>query len=136
VTAALLCEKLLREADGVPSAIRIVDQITIPELSPDVPSGVGFSLWVLIALRGENLGGVHKMQLTGRAPTGRITELGTFEVTFSATAVPGANVFVQATVAWREPGVYWFDVTLDGEYVTSIPLEVLVAQQLPQSPSG
>lgn len=139
VTAALICERILREADGVPSAIRIVDQVTIPELPPELPAEtpVGLGLSLLIALRGESIEGVHKMQLRGRTPSGTVSEFGVYDVAFSPksiAAVPGANVFIQTNVVWRQAGVYWFDVLLDGDYLTSIPLEVRVVQPQLMSP--
>src|SRR5947208_9362047 len=88
--AALLCEKVLIEPDGVPSAIRIVDQLTIQRVQaegepagPEPPAVMQLSL--LVILKSGDAPGAYVIRVRGRAPSGRATD---FPVARSSSVRP------------------------------------------------
>jgi len=126
-----VCERVLRESDGALSAIRIVDQVTLPkppaELQPDAPVVLTF----LVSMKGFMGSDSHKLEIKVRPPEGEEKSLGGADVTFASTspgAVPGANLVVTANLFLSKTGLFWFDVLLDEDYITAIPLEVRVAE--------
>jgi hypothetical protein len=73
LTAALLCEKVLQEKDGILSAIRIVDRIIAtaqgsqpPEQMPPVP----VNITALLMLKSGNIQGSHTIKIQPVAPSG------------------------------------------------------------------
>jgi hypothetical protein len=130
LAAALLCEKILQEPDGVPTFIRVIDRFMIqgspvpgaPAAMP--PSQVSFMLAVM--LKSGAARGRHMVRIRTETPVGlRLQEI----------SVPvllegderGANVFVNYGMIAEQEGLYWIDIFLDEEAVaiTRIPLRIL-----------
>ncbi|MDP9265283.1 MAG: hypothetical protein M3O91_04075 [Chloroflexota bacterium] len=128
----------MEEKDGTLSAFRIVDQIKA-ELPPDVPSGATLELPVelslLIAIRGGEAGRTHEIGLELHTPDGEQKRLRGAQVTMGG-ASPGANLNTRLRVLLSKTGRYWFDVLIDGDLVTRVPLmvEVTDAVSAPQPP--
>jgi len=128
--AALLCEKVLLEPDGVASAIRIVDQLTIQRVPDEallkgavvVPPVMHLSL--LVILKSGNAPGTYRMQIRGRAPSGTTLDFPPREVELSKPYHGGVTHALQLDLGLREAGLYQFDVLIDDEFVSSVPLQV------------
>ena len=140
VVAALICEKVLTEQDGVPSAIRIVDRINVQPIqesypnatSPIRPAAVPM-LSLFIGLKG---GGLKQTSVVVDlvAPSGRLAQVATAQVRFN-TENEGANIYVQFLPGFNELGLHWFDIKCDGRLVTRTPLEVVALRESQPSES-
>lgn len=129
VTAACLCEKVLNEADGVLSLIRVVDQYTVGA-SPDVVERLAPHLVVrlVLMLKGNGNVGKHQIGIQLVGPTNKAQETRTIEIEFPDKPLGGANVVLQVAIGVvKNFGESRFDVTFDGEFLTSVPFRVLQA---------
>lgn len=140
LSSALICERVLREADGTLSAIRIVDQITAtirPEgISPSeeaqlTPTLFTPTLFMLVTFRAHPEHGRHRIEILGRSPAGKVTQLGAQDLEFGGPDVMtqgSANLIVGLNLSLRETGIYWFDLYLDDLFATSVPLRLVVSR--------
>lgn len=124
---AVLCEKVLQEADGVLSLIRIVDREVITLVGPKPPEGmpsIPIRLYAVLALKSGGARGRHQLALRPEQPSG---------IQLTATEVPvyfegedrGVNAVIEVNLMPQEEGLFWFDVLLDGSIMTRIPLRVI-----------
>lgn len=125
--AALICERVLREQDGVISAIRIIDQLThtiigrtIPEELPNVP----FNFSLLISLKSGRARGRHNVSIALEDPSGARKELFSQSLQLEGEH-RGANWVIQANVTFSMEGLYWFDVLIENELATRIPFKLI-----------
>lgn len=129
VTTACLCEKVLSEKDGALSLIRIVDKYTVAG-APDVIERINPHLMItlVVALKGNGLTGKHEVGIQLHGPT-KPSEPHKLEVEFPDKPLGGANLVWEVAVGVvKNFGEMRFDVTFDGEYLTTIPFTVLRAQ--------
>lgn len=127
LAAAVLCEKVLEEKDGVLSAIRMVDRIVQTAVGPAGPEEmppVPVNLTALIAFKSGGARGRHSLRLRPEAPSGlRLPEV-SLPVLFEGED-RGHNVLLNLALQADQEGLYWFDVLLDEQMVTRIPLRVV-----------
>lgn len=123
---AVLCEKVLREADGVISVIRVVDRITLsvtgpaPAQMPPAP----INLMAVIAFKSGFARGPFTVRMKLVAPSHQ--ELNTVELPILLEGEDrGACLTVQLGFQAEEEGLYWFDVYLLDALVTKVPLRVV-----------
>ncbi|MGC2447511.1 MAG: hypothetical protein WA477_07700 [Candidatus Sulfotelmatobacter sp.] len=129
LNAALLCEKVLVERDGVITAVRLVDRVTVmavsstvpaPELLP--PSSVSFNL--LIVLKSGVFKGTAAIKLVIHTPSGKqVGESGTDA--FFEGDDRGVNLISPLQFQVTEDGLYWISVYCAEELKTRIPLRVI-----------
>ncbi len=135
--SALICEKILREFDGVTSAIRIVDVFPVSDESKaleffavvslkavPVPEGERFRITVaLVDPHGER----HALP----EPPGQPYEL---LMPFGDPSVPGGVSFgLHLTVIPKNGGTHYVEIYVDGDIVTRIPFTI--RKQTAASPS-
>jgi hypothetical protein len=137
LTAALLCEKVLQEKDGIVSAIRIVDRIIataqgsgLPEQMPPLPVNVT----VLIMLKSGEVQGSHTIKIQQVAPSGFRSPEMSWPI-FLEGNDRGVNLIVQISFQANEQGLYWFDVYFKQDLLTRMPLRV-VYQRLEVGQAG
>lgn len=137
LTAALLCEKVLQEADGTLSAIRIADRV---QLQMQGPPGLGlaglamppdgtepvpiFNMACLVGLKSGPAVGDYTLRLTFVTPSGIVQGTAIEQQVKLLGKDQGQNFIVQLYIAAQEEGVYWVSVTLDDMELTRIPLIV------------
>jgi len=133
VQVAALCERVLQEKDGVLSLIRMIDRITIsiggsspPEEMP--PGSVNVN--VVVALKSGFVRGRHNLRIVPSSPLGKkITELSAGVLLEGDDR--GVNVVMNLQMQVKEEGLYWFEVLLEDQLLTRIPLRI-VYQRLSQ----
>jgi hypothetical protein len=137
--AALLCEKALQETDGVISLIRIVDRWTVSGPSEDMPQTAIQATMVLMFKSGFHRG-PGRLTITPTSPRDAPMPAIEVPVHFEGDEDRGVNVVLPMAFPVQESGVYWFDVALDGQTVSHIPLRVIyhrvAPMQLPPNPSN
>lgn len=126
LAAAFLCEKVLKEADGVVSAIRIIDRTTInvgpeaPETMPPIP----IQTRALIILKSGIIRGSYELKIKVANPAGKETHIVTLPVLLEGDE-RGVNFDLHLNFIVPEQGLYWFGVYLQDQLLTKIPLRVL-----------
>jgi hypothetical protein len=127
LTAALLCEKVLQEKDGIVSAIRIIDRIVataqgsaLPEQMPPVAVNVA----LLIMLKSGDVQGSHTIRIQQVAPSGFRSPQLSWPIYLEGND-RGANLIVQVAFEAKEEGLYWFDVYFKDDLLTRMPLRVV-----------
>jgi hypothetical protein len=141
VQIACICQTFLQEANGAISVIRVLDRIGIPGFTPQMQPTPLQNLVLLLVLKSGQLRETHPIKVVPVTPSGKqerpiIETNGLFQGDELGviSAAPIAMVI-------NEEGPYWFDVYVEEELVTRIPLRV-VYQRLPmpmpmqQPPTG
>lgn len=130
VAVATLCEKVLQEKDNVVSLVRIVDTVKFAV----VPGQGAIRLTLMVMLRSGEAIGRYEVRFVMRKPSGEQQELAvapTIELTGNEH---GANIQADLLLRATEIGLHWFDVLVDGEKLTSVPLRLLLQEPEPTPP--
>jgi hypothetical protein len=141
LAAALLCERVIEDKEGVLSIIRIVDNFTVslPVITPPPGSTPVVVLTLLVSFKAGQAKGTYQVELRLRSASGKpLKGMGEHpkpSFTFAGEQPEqGANIVINAGVPANEPGLYYFDVLLDGAFVTSVPFRIREqGQTAPQS---
>ena len=127
---AVFCEHVLREVDGVPSLIRIVDRVTHTRTGPDAPPEmppVSHNLRAVISLTSGEARGSHEIRVEMEEPSGIRKPSMSSSVLFEGED-KGVNVVLNMTVTFEYQGLYWFNVYLDDKLLTKMPLRVIYSR--------
>jgi len=137
IAAALFCERVLEEKDDVLTIVRVIHKATVAAMDREgrlkpisEEKGFPIPLTAFIAFRasGEPTG-PHSLRLVAHSPSGKTHDAGSYPDAIRFVADDQAfNLVVNMGVTAREAGLYWFDVLLDEELVTRIPLQIQFAQ--------
>jgi len=125
---ALFCERVLEEKDGVLSVVRVIDRVVQTATGPGAPADMPafpYNLTMVISVKSGKAKGGHEIAITQEAPSGIRTELGRPVRFLLEGEERGHNLVIRVTITFEAEGLYWFDVNLDGELVTRMPLRVL-----------
>jgi hypothetical protein len=130
LTAACLCERVLEEKDGVLSAIRMVDRIMVQGVAPpgvELPPmpAIPIQLVVLVSFKNGAARGSRRLSVQPRTPSGFKLAGPAVPLLFEGDDDRGVNLHLTVQLQAQEEGVYWFDVLLDDELITRMPLRVL-----------
>lgn len=126
VQVAAFCERLLREADGVVSLIRVVDVITHQEGGTDPPREMPtfrYPLTLVLLLKSGRARGRHEITVEPELPSGE--RPGSMSVTVQMEGEGrGTHVGLQVDIPYSMEGLHWFNVKFDEIILTRLPLEV------------
>jgi hypothetical protein len=126
--AALLCEKIVQEPDGVPTIVRAIDKITfqVPEALLGVIPGFGWQGSLLLIFKSGTAKVKKTVIVKGINPDGtELMEDISSKITFAGDdGLSGSNVYIQLTLMVRMKGLHWFHVLLDGKRVMRVPFIV------------
>jgi len=134
LVAALLCEKVLQEKDGTISVIRMIDRITLTVNTLDSPETIPstiINLSALISLKSGSARGKGIVKLRVETPSGLKLLDQLLPVLFEGDD-RGVNLIVAFNMVIDQEGVYWFDVLLEEQLLTRVPLRILY-QRIGQS---
>jgi uncharacterized protein DUF6941 len=134
---AVFCEKILREADGVLSVIRVIDRLvhfgSDKEMQPFT-----HQFFVCLTFKSGFMNSKMTIWIKPKSPEGRQLAEMSFPVLFEGYD-RGAGVLVQLSFTFESEGLYWFDVFVEDELVTRMPMRVLYQQtvsSLPYAPQS
>ena len=134
LVAALLCEKVLQEKDETISVIRMIDRITLTVSalgSPETIPSTIINLSALISLKPGSARGKGIVILRVETPSGLKLPDQLLPVLFEGDD-RGVNLIVAFNMVIDQEGVYWFDVLLEEQLLTRVPLRILY-QRIGQS---
>jgi len=123
---ATFCDRVLQEADGTLSLIRVFDRYTITATGGASPAELPASriaLTLVVALKAGDARGRYTLRVRPEQPSGLRGEAQLFDVTFEGPE-RGVQLIVNLTIEAVE-GLHWFDVLLDDTELTRIPLRIL-----------
>ncbi len=130
ITAALLCERVLREKDESLTLVRIADRIQYQIKGRGLPEGIKplVSIQGLVSVKSGPVTGDHKISIIAEKPNGDRKEAVVFPVKFLGKD-QGQNLILNMNVGVDQDGLYWFDVMFDDELLTRIPLMIIPLQE-------
>ena len=128
VLAALLCDRVLIEADGSVSIIRIADKLIYGK-PPQMPEGITpmGQVQFFMALRSGELEGTFPMKLFLLQPNAERNLIAEASLRLAGLD-QGQNVTVPINVPIHQDGMNWVEVEFNGEVLTTIPVMVIEAR--------
>jgi hypothetical protein len=144
LTAALLCERTISEADGVLTLIRVVDRVTVMASGTDPPEAMPpfvHNLQMVAILKPDQAKGRYTLKFFMENPAGQRQQIGEQDVNL-VPGNTGPNLIVNLQLGLDQEGVYWIDVVLGGphgqpdELMTRTPLEAQYQRQRVPEASG
>ena len=127
VQVAALCEKVLREADGVLSLVRIVDRITTSGQGPNLPADMPefrYPLTLVLGIRAGRSQGRHDVTITPQLPSGLTMPPITMAVQMEGQG-RGVNLVAPMDIPYTMEGLHWFNIGFDGLLLTRVSVEVI-----------
>ena len=128
LAAALLCERVLEEKDGVNSLIRCIDRIVVQAQGQQVPGqmpSIPVSVWAFISFKSGSARGRFSVTLVPRTPSGFKLAGPTIPLLFEGEDDRGINIKLLVNFQAQDKGLYWFDVVLDDEVISRMPLRLV-----------
>jgi hypothetical protein len=132
--AALICERVLQEQDGVVSAIRVIDRVYFVTDAEGRPLSPQHPITLLITLKSGAARGSYSVRIEREKPSGERAPVLEAPI-FLEGEDRGANLVVAAAFEPDQQGLYWFDVLFENDLVTRIPLRAIY-QQIPTADPG
>ena len=126
IQVAALCERVLREGDGVLSLIRIVDVINHTERGSDPPPEmptIRYPLTFVLALKSGRARGRQEVTITPELPSGETMPPVTTTIQLEGEG-RGANIVAPLDIPYSLEGLYWFNIRLGKHILTRLPLQV------------
>ena len=136
LSAAFLCEKVLTESDNVKSAIRIVDRVTHTVVRPDPPPTMEpfeHQLVLYLRFKSGSARGPMSLEVRFTKPSGESPTPLQQTINFEGEDDRGTDVVGNMNLKLDLAGLYWFDVYLDRERLTRIPLRIVYFPQIRQT---
>jgi hypothetical protein len=134
LTAALICDRVLTEQDGVTSAIRIIDRIFLIADEDGNPIDPRYQFTLFVMFKSGAARGTHEIAIEMEKPSTERVEMLKAPVLFEGEE-RGVNIVFQVAFEPDQQGLYWFDVLFASDRVTRIPLRVIY-QTLPTTGHG
>ncbi len=135
LTAALVCERVLQEQDGVISAIRIIDRVYFVADPSGTPLTNGYPITILVSWKAGEARGRYSARIRMEKPSGEQVPLLQAPVHLEAEE-RGVNLVVGSLFQPDQEGLYWFDVFFEEDRVTRIPLRAMYQPQAMTGHSG
>jgi len=123
---AVFCDRVLQENNGVLSLIRVVDRINVsggggaPEEMPAIP----LQLTAVLSFKSGFAKGKYTITLQPVTPSGKVLSPSKMQALFEGDD-RGVNLIVNIALSVSEEGLYWFDLLVEEQLVTRMPLRIL-----------
>ena len=126
--AALFCERVLQEVDGVLTLVRVVDRWNITGTSESMlPTAIQTN--IVLMFKSGMFRGPAQVMVTPISPRGNRLQPVTIPANFEGDEDRGVNIVLPIGFPVQEPGPYWFEVAVAGQVMTNMPLRVVYLQQ-------
>lgn len=134
--AALICERVLQEANGVLSLIRVVDRVTrsvAGPAAPEVMEPFTYPLTIVIMLKSGPARGSYQVRIDIEPPSG-MRRPGPSMPALLEGEDRGVNVVVNMNLQFTEQGLHWFDVYFDNTLISRMPFRIVYARTIGPGP--
>jgi hypothetical protein len=134
LNAAVICEKVLQEKDETISIIRVVDRVTVTSAassSPENMQSISLNLNAFLSFRSGTAKGRNTIKWVMEEPSGIRGPEQLLPALFEGED-RGANFILSLPLTVNQEGVYWFDIFLEDQLLTRIPLRILYQRIGPQ----
>lgn len=109
---------------GWVSLIRIMDRVFVPGTTQEMPP-TPLQTTLVIMLKSGNMRTTASLRIRPQAPTKKV-ELPSIDIPILFEGDErGVNVILPVVMMIQEQGLYWFDVLIDDQLFTRIPLRVV-----------
>lgn len=140
LAAAVACERVLTEEDGVLSVIRIIDRLIIGAAGPEAPDEmppIPVSFTLLLVLKSGGARGRYSIHLMMEAPSGEPLPTELQLPLLLEGEERGVNLIIPVGITVEQEGLYWVDVWLadplaperEEELLTRVPLRIVYQPQ-------
>jgi len=128
--SALLCEKILEEKDGIKTAVRIIDQINrgamgVEQSPPSVMPSFDYPIGLLIRLKAGAARGMYQVNVRIVKPSNESAGEINHPVHLPGPDDSGIDIVLNAALSIDQVGTWWFDISVNGERWTRVPLRVV-----------
>ena len=133
--AALICERLLEEKDGVKSVIRIVDRLLIGATGSEVPEKmppINTKLTLYIRLKSGMARGPFPLRINLLKPSGESLPPMKQIIHLEGEEDRAQDIVINLNLTIEIPGIYWFEIYFDENLLTKVPFRVLYTPQITQ----
>jgi hypothetical protein len=137
IQAACFCETVLQDTTGTFSLIRIVDTIEQSASGPNPPEHmppISFRLKLVIMLKSGEARGRWDLKIIPQLPTGETKTPLLFTVHLEGDE-KGHNVILDFAFTLEHEGLHYFNIFLDQDKLTAIPLRVKYSRQVTSLPA-
>ena len=138
LTIATFCEQVIEDKSGVLSLIRIVDRMSISTQGPTSPENMPPAMlnWFLVLnFKSGEAHGSLPVKIEPELPSGFRLEPMTLSAHFEG-GNRGTNIVSKINMKLEMPGIYWFRIYLNDEFLTQVPIEVIYSRIVtPQPPA-
>jgi len=129
LAAALFCERVIEEKDGVLSIVRVIDRIIHSASGADTPEvmpPLSYGLTALICLKSGKASGAVQVRVDMESPSGLVKSGPSMTALMEGgEGDRGQNLIMKMQMMFEEPGLYWFNVRVEDKIVTRMPLRVV-----------
>lgn len=128
INAAIICEKVLREQDGVLTPVRVVDRfIHRPQVAsldqPMPPALLTFTL--MIVLKSGDARGRYTLHVRLQDPSGLVQPNQMSQPVQLEGEERGINALFEVAMQFEHEGLHWFVISLDETELTRVPLRLV-----------
>jgi hypothetical protein len=124
---AVFCERVLREADNVMSLIRVIDRFYVRGASVEMGNHV-LRFVIVLLFKAGFLRGKQIIRVRPLSPSKKQLPAMEIPTLFEGDEDRGNATVAETQFVVNEEGLYWFDVFLNDELVTRMPLRVIYQQ--------
>jgi hypothetical protein len=124
VSIACVCQTPLQEGNGILSIIRVLDRIPVVGTTPQMQPQPLQNLILVVVLRSGILRATHKVKIVPIGPGEKTLPASEMSVLFEGDD-RGPAIILPVSLVATEEGLYWFDVYLEEQLLTRIPLRVI-----------
>jgi hypothetical protein len=130
VQIAAFCNIALQDTSGALSVIRIFDRYTVVGTTQEM-SPTNIQMTLVIIFKSGAMVGSYTIGVKPITPTGLAMQVMEFPALFEGHE-RGVQVVLPMGMLVQEQGLYWFDVLVDNQLFTRIPLRVMY-QRIPEA---
>jgi hypothetical protein len=123
VSVACICQTPLQEANGQLSIIRVTDRVQVVGITPKMQPQPLQHLFLVLIMRSGSLRESHMIKIVPVTPQQQKLQPTETSVLFEGDE-RGPGVITPLSILATEEGLYWFEVYLEQQFLTKIPLRV------------
>ena len=135
LSAAIICEKVLVEKDGIKSAIRIIDRVTRQAIGPNPPHEMepfDYETTLLLRLKSGRARGTYPLEIQLIKPSSESAVPLKQTILFEGEEDRGIDIVANMKIKFDLTGIYWFNIILNDVRLTRIPFRVIYLPQVRQ----